>query len=59
MKPDRIKASLTLSRALHKEMKLLAVIEGKTLSELYEEALREFIIKRKMNSSAAMEDYPE
>ena len=59
MKPDRVKASLVLSKALHKEMKLLAVMEGKTLSEIYEEALREFIIRRKMNAASLVEDYPE
>ena len=59
MKPDRVKASLVVSKALHKEMKLLAVMDGKTLSEIYEEALREYIIRRKMNSAAMVEDYPE
>ena len=59
MKPGRVKASLVLSKALHTEIKLLAVMEGRTLSEIYEEALREYIIRRKMNAASLAEDYPE
>ena len=58
-KPDRVKTSLSISKELHKQIKILAVIEGKGASELYEEALRELIFKRKFRVQPEAEDYPE
>lgn len=56
---ERIKTSVSIARALHKEMKVLAATDGKSVSELYEAALRQFILMRKLKTSTVLEDYPE
>lgn len=44
-KPDRTKTSLTISTELHKTVKMLAVLQGRDVSEIYEEALRDVLVK--------------
>lgn len=56
---DKVKTSLTISKELHKNIKLLAVMEDCDVSKLYEEALRDLITKRKFKTTNEDEKYSE
>ena len=48
-KPERTKTSLTISTELHKNIKVLAIMQERDVSEIYEEALRDLLVKYNYN----------